>query len=359
MPALDTASSERLTLLRFPLIVGVVFIHAYATTVQTAGAQIGNSQVHPAVALFIEMLSQGVARSAVPCFFLVAGLLYFWGLQPGWATHAAKWHSRVRTLLLPYLFWNLLSAGLFALAQSLPATRAYFSGAQTPILELSPLEFLAGLFGIGRAPFSYPFWFIRDLMLLVLAAPLLGVLLKRLGAPLLVALFGAWLILPALALVPSLEALAWFALGAWLGLRERQPFPPARWNAGLLLAYALALLLVVAGPWPQARPWLHQGLVALGVAAALAASAWLLVRPRWRAALLQLAPASFFVYAAHEPLLTVARKLSYRLLQPEHSLLLLALYLAVPLAVIGVLLLLRAALQRLLPGPLAWISGGR
>ncbi len=359
MPVLTPTASDRLSLLRFPLIVGVVFIHAYATTVQTAGAQIGSSQLHPAAALFIEMLSQGVARSAVPCFFLVAGLLYFWGLPAGVSPHAPKWRTRVRTLLLPYLFWNLLSAGLFALAQSLPATRAYFSGAQTPIAELSTLEFLAGLFGVGRAPFSYPFWFIRDLMLLVLAAPLLGLLLRRLGAPLLVALFGAWLLWPGLSMLPSLEALAWFALGAWLGLREREPFPPASWLAGLLLAYAFALPLVVAGPWPQARPWLHQGLVALGVAAALAATAWLVTRPRWRAALLQLAPASFFVYAAHEPLLTVARKLSYRLLQPEHSLLLLTLYLAVPLAVIGVLLLLRAALQRLLPGPLAWVSGGR
>lgn len=359
MPALDTASSERLTLLRFPLIVGVVFIHAYATTVQTAGAQLGSSHLHPAAALFIEMLSQGIARSAVPCFFLVAGLLYFWGLQPGWAAHVSKWRARARTLLLPYLFWNLLSAGLFALAQSLPATRAYFSGAQTPILELSPLEFLAGLFGIGRAPFNYPFWFIRDLMLLVLAAPLLGALLQRLGAPLLVTLFGAWLAWPTLALVPSVEALAWFALGAWLGLRERAPFPPAAWNASLLLAYTLALPLVVAGPWPQVRPWLHQGLVALGVAAALAASAWLLVRPRWRTALLRWAPASFFVYAAHEPLLTVARKVSYRLLQPEHSAWIVALYVLVPMVVIGLLLLLRRGLLHWAPGPLAWISGGR
>jgi len=358
-PTLDPRSSQRLALLRFPLIVGVVFIHAYATTVQTADGSLGTQRLHPAVALFIEMLSQGLARSAVPAFFLTSGLLFFQDFTPSWAGYREKWRSRLRTLLLPYLFWNLLTAALFALAQSLPATRSYFSGASTAVLSLSPLEFLAALFGVGRAPLSYPFWFIRDLMLLVLLAPLLGMLLQRLGGWLLLPLFAAWAAWPGLPAVPSLEAAAFFALGAWLALARRPVFALDPWTRPLLLAYALALPLVVAGPWGELRPWLHQGLVALGVAAALAASGWLVDRPRWRERLLALGGASFFVYAAHEPLLTIARKLVYRLLQPEQSLLILLLYLAIPLGVIGLLLLLHRGLKRLAPRPLAWVTGGR
>lgn len=351
--SIDPHSSQRLALLRFPLIVGVVFIHAYATKVQTAGETVGVGDVHPLVSFLIEALSQEIARSAVPVFFLISGLLFFHGFTPSWAGYVDKWRSRVRTLLIPFLFWNLLTAGLFALAQSLPATRAYFSGASAELLSLSPTEFLAGLFGIGRAPFSYPFWFIRDLMLLVLLAPLLGLLLQR--AWLLAPLFVAWAALPGWQLVPSLEALAFFSLGAYLGLNGRSPFALDRWAGLYGLAYAMALPLVVLGP-AEWRPWLHQGLVALGVVMALALSAWAMA---WREPLLKLAAASFFVYAAHEPLLTIARKLAYRALHPSSSWQVLLLYLAVPLTVVVLLLLLQRVLQRLLPGPLAWVSGGR
>ena len=42
MPALDHESSVRLRLLNFPLIVGVVYIHAYGTTIDFAGKTLGH-----------------------------------------------------------------------------------------------------------------------------------------------------------------------------------------------------------------------------------------------------------------------------------------------------------------------------
>ena len=66
--------SSRLKALRFPLIVGVVFIHAYATKVLLEGGrQVGTEQVGFAVSFVRNLISQGIARVAVPMFFLMSG----------------------------------------------------------------------------------------------------------------------------------------------------------------------------------------------------------------------------------------------------------------------------------------------
>ena len=65
------------------------------------------------------------------------------------------------------------------------------------------------------------------------------------------------------------------------------------------------------------------------------------------------------LHAAHEPVLTIARKLAYKALQPTSTPMVMLLYFAIPLGVIGVLLLAQALLRRCLPGVARVINGGR
>jgi len=58
---LDINSSERLQLLRFPLIVGIVFIHAYSTTVGLSVGEIGVAQTSLSSDLVRNFISQGIA----------------------------------------------------------------------------------------------------------------------------------------------------------------------------------------------------------------------------------------------------------------------------------------------------------
>lgn len=85
---LDQESSDRLASLRFPLIVGVVFIHAYATEVRLAGGAVGTTQPAFPLDFSRNLLSQGIARIAVPTFFLMSS--YFFFLDFSWSVQTYK-----------------------------------------------------------------------------------------------------------------------------------------------------------------------------------------------------------------------------------------------------------------------------
>lgn len=140
---LDGESSLRLNLLRFPLVVGVVFIHAYSNTVGFAGGEIvGASQPHFIVDFVRNFISQGVARIAVPVFFLLSGYLFFAGFVWSKESYVIKLRSRRKTLLVPFLFWNILTLLIIALAQAIPATRTFFSGNNPLIATFSVFDYL-------------------------------------------------------------------------------------------------------------------------------------------------------------------------------------------------------------------------
>ena len=70
--------------------------------------------------------------------------------------------------------------------------------------------------------------------------------------------------------------------------------------------------------------------------------------------LLRYAPASFFIFAAHEPLLTVVKKLLPKAVPSA-----LGVYLLAPVIVVAVLLVLHRLLARALPRVVGVLSGGR
>ncbi len=73
---LNKITSERLSLLRFPLIVGVVFIHA---NVEYSGIIIDQQSWFSD--FFRTIISRGIARISVPIFFLMSGFFFFLGFS--------------------------------------------------------------------------------------------------------------------------------------------------------------------------------------------------------------------------------------------------------------------------------------
>ena len=80
---LTSESSQRLNILRFPLIIGVVFLHARAKEMATANASTAPlADINTFIQVFI---SRGLATTAVPLFFIMSGYFFFlngkWGKQ--------------------------------------------------------------------------------------------------------------------------------------------------------------------------------------------------------------------------------------------------------------------------------------
>ena len=76
-------------------------------------------------------------------------------------------------------------------------------------------------------------------------------------------------------------------------------------------------------------------------------------------ALVALGGASFFVYAAHEPLLGIVRMLAFKYIPLDGAYTMLALYLGIPVLVVVVLVVCHRILSTLCPRPLSLITGGR
>lgn len=155
--------------LRFYLIIGVVFIHNYATTAMLNGENVNVSRsVTPMLAYSSDLFSQVLGRLSVPLFFLISGYLFFYNVEQfDKQIYYNKLKKRMRSLLIPYLIWNIIYL-LFGIIRSSVSVSDLNIG--------TFIEYLWGNFDsdcLDAFPIAYPFWYIRDLMVVVLFTPLI------------------------------------------------------------------------------------------------------------------------------------------------------------------------------------------
>ncbi len=356
---LAQSSSERIACLRFPLIIGVVFIHGYAATVDFSGQTQGVAESHWLSGLIRDIISQHLARVAVPLFFLLSGYLFFLGMQWSWRQYGNKLATRLRSLVLPFLFWNGLTLVLLAIAQSLPALNSYFPEQGGAISAYTLYDYLNALFGIDRFPVAYQFWFIRDLMVMILLVPLIQFFLKFLPRFALLILFLCWFYPFWPWNIPCATACFFFYAGAFLAVLQRDIFiidHVGKWVLPLYLAVLTADLLLMGSTF---HGHIHRIGLLLGLASALYGTKFMVEMPKMKSFLLRAAGWSFFVFAVHEPLLTMTRKTAYYFLQPSSDVFVLSLYFLIPVFVVSVSVAAFSVLNMITPGFLRLIIGGR
>lgn len=356
---ISSEASLRLNILRFPLIVGVVFIHNYDLSVVFQGGQVGAESSSALVEFVRNLISQSIARVAVPLFFLMAGYLFFLTFHQtvnGWLE---KLRARFKTLFIPFVFWNLAMLVVMATAQSIPQTAIFFSGRNALVAQFDGMDFIDAIFGIGRMPISYHFWFIRDLMMLVLISPLIFWLCRNVGVAFLLSLLAFWFFsfwpLP----MPAIDSILFFSLGCWLAIRKIDLFGLDGRGREIAAAYAVVVLLDVIYFGTELGGYIHKVSILLGMAVALWLTGFAVLSELIRESLVRLAKVSFFVYAAHEPLLTITKKLVFKFLEPQSPYFVLGLYVALPCLVISLIVFMYPKLVAMCPKLMATISGGR
>ena len=94
--------------LRFPMIVLVTFAHSYGRVEDSFALLASDWNSYEFLKLLV---SQTLVKVAMPVFFIMSGYLFFANVDK-WdvATYKKKILRRVKTLLIPYLIWNLLMA---------------------------------------------------------------------------------------------------------------------------------------------------------------------------------------------------------------------------------------------------------
>ncbi|HET9824959.1 MAG TPA: acyltransferase [Chitinophagaceae bacterium] len=357
---LDHEESLRLNILRFPLIVGVVFIHAYPSTVGLTGAEVGVIQPTFIADFARNIISQGIARVAVPLFFLMSGYLFYFGFQWSMKNYAAKLKSRIKTLLIPFLFWNIVTLLVFALAEAIPDTRNFLSGKNISISDFNVFDYFNAIFGFTRLPIAYQFWFIRDLIILAVLSPMIYFLnnvapLPFIGLALFYWLIGGLSTIP----LPAPEAILFYSVGAYIGSKHLSLFHFDKYGAMIIILYLPIVTIDALTIDKQYNFYIHNIGIVLGMLGTLYSTKLVAENDKLKLLFVQLSGASFFVYAAHEPPLRVLRKIFYKMILPESSFTILFLYFIIPASIILLAVVAHRWLVRVAPRFARVVTGRR
>jgi surface polysaccharide O-acyltransferase-like enzyme len=349
--------SSRIEVLRFPLILGVIFIHNYSAPVSEIQRTVNVEPGRFWVDFTRFFISFGVAQTTVPLFFLISGYLFFSG-EWSWKNYLGKLERRFHTLLIPFLFWNLLTLAVVALLQSIPQAKISLSGATWQLLLTLPLlSCINVVFGLSVTfPIALQFWFIRDLMALVVFAPVIHFLLTRKWALLIVlVLFCLWFASAWPILWPFADASFFFVLGAYLSRPGKSVNYLDRfgwWITAIFLGTAL-----LESAFPYSLRHLHKFVILFGIPGVWWIAGLTVKSSTLKTLLLRLSGASFFVFAAHMLLLPIMREISNKLFLPASGVAILALYFLLPICLAAFLTAVYFCLRILAPSFTSFITG--
>ena len=114
--------------------------------------------------------SDSITRFAVPMFFMLSGLSFFKNYDN--KKYLTKIKARIFTLVIPYLLWNTIWM-LWEIFTSYSFLAKFSSGEPYPLTLTSILK------GIFFYNCNIPFWFIFDLIIFSLAAPVVFLIIKN------------------------------------------------------------------------------------------------------------------------------------------------------------------------------------
>lgn len=360
MTVISKSDSTRISLLRFPLIVGVVYIHNYDIYPNTLGRAFGAEWQAWLSQFSIALMAQGIARLAVPIFFILSGYLFYLNYKSNSKDYIPALQKRVSTLLIPFLFWNVLVLLLTIALQAGSNNPALFSGRFKSPLDFTTYEYIDAILGIDRRPIAHHLWFIRDLIILSVLSPVVLALVKRGGLLFIGAIFWLWLLDGWRFPTPSLDGILYFSIGCWLALNQRSLFTLDAHAPYFILSYIPLLLISTAmGEQVTTGRIIHNAGIACGIPVALYLTNLAANSLPLQSALLALAPASFFVYAAHDPAIAMLRKASLMLVPHPSHLVVMGLYFFLPCLLIACLVALHRISSKLAPRFTSLITGGR
>ncbi len=358
--------SKSFDILRFPLIVGVIFIHSLAG-VSNSLTPDANGWTFPIYHYFGNFFSEVIGRVAVPLFFFISGYLFFYKVDTfDSASYLYKLKRRCRTLLVPYLFWNIIAAALFMILPLIPATREFLNDNCVFSFDMESLKVLLIGKDTGEEvlyPMAYQFWFIRDLICCVIISPILYFFVRKTswwGIALLAMLWMCDWSIPYFGRQGfSMAAIFFFSAGAWFATREVNVSYLVKDLKAILIVYPVWALADLLTKGYDYNVFIHKVGILLGMVFCFTAVAVLIERRNLKPVPF-LSSASFFVFAMHDPwLLTPIQKILVRYLHPQTDIAYCAIYLSVVSLTIVLAVLIYKLLQKLSPGLISIISGNR
>lgn len=313
---------------------------------------------------FLRVLLYKLGEAAVPAFFFISGYLFFNGFEKwNWKKWGIKLKKRVVTLLVPYLLWMIVVFfGLYLRSYAL---------SEIPSLNFETLrdsfESSGGLRmfydrPVQNKPIDLPLWYVRDLMILFVLAPVIWRFLKstkRIGIGFLALAYILDIGIPISGF--SMTGFFFLSCGAWFAIKG-QDYTDYFGKIRKYIYPTSAILLTACFAVHNSVGLLESILVKLFIisfVATLFCLAYALISAG-HGHIRLLTDSSFFTYAIHNILITdVANFLLWRLFPiTTEWMSVIKVFLRPALSVV-ICLLLFVVLRKVCPKALALLTGGR
>jgi succinoglycan biosynthesis protein ExoH len=327
-------TSSRISILRFVMIFGIVILHIPPF--------VPIDLLEPGVFSYIKAFFQSALfRCTVPVLSFISGYLLFRsGIDTKPRLLLAK---KIHSLVVPFLVFNLPFVAVALVLQ--------MTGKLDISYQLVPFnwsEFADAAFSLRRQPINYPLFFLRDLFVICLLAPVFGMLLRRspeLGLILISLVFLADFDRE---LVMRTAMPVSFCIGGYLAVRN--------FNVRALDKYAvpcLVLFLIMCAAIVIFRVVNTTALRLISPVLIWPAASLLLGTRfgRWAA---RMSKYSFFIFLAHAPVLLLSWKLYLKYGQdiPYQ-----VYWVATPVLTTMLLIGVHRLCTKYIPAPFAWARG--
>lgn len=353
---LNNRQSELIKTMRFPLIILVLYEHSvWAYNAPISWSMDGANVFH----FFTEMVSHFFCPIAVCWFFFFSGFLFYHNLEEGqfnweWATQ--KWKRRLLSVLIPHLFWNLLNVIMVLLVTWLFGVLGIgINSDQMELVRKGPL------FWFITGPIDFPLWYLKDLCIMSILAPLLYYPIKKwpwVSLSVILILYIASFKV-SFFLFPTFSL---FTMGVWMSIRKDNLLAFCR-----LLKYPAAVLALILLPFATSfyggdydyDIFLSRLFYPSGMITFLNICDKLYDIKGWRNLMLRMTETVFFIYAAHEIyILGWTKGMFIRVFGQTLAAKWIA-YLFVPVVTLAICLTLFYLLKRFMPKALSFACGWR
>lgn len=339
----NKALERTISAIRFPLLFGVVLIH---TSVRC------NVADAPVYSFFHKLISELMVAPCVPAFFFISGFLFFYNVVSyDKKVYLNKLKRRFWTLLIPYLFWNLLVIGYYLVGHlCLPSV---ISDDNYNIADYSFTEILGLFWDYPRGfPICYQFWYLRDLIVICVLSPIVYLLIKYLSKYVILLLLTLFVCFDKYGMLGSCLL---FAMGSYFSIWRIDLIAIVkRFRCFLFPLFVLSLLLVL---FVKDIGWTHRIMIIFGIGSFLSFAAMYVDRFDFKSTLFD--KSTFFIYGFHGfPIVLLSTTILPRIFWQSDAMCLLQ-YALTPVIIITISVSLYVLLNKLCPRFLAVITGGR
>jgi len=348
---------EKFKIISFFLITLVVLAHSYNVLVTS---NFGDMHIEKGYSSFIQVFfNHVIARVTVPLFFSFSAFLFFLNLNGSVTEFMTKFKKRVNTLAIPFLVWSAWGILMYFILQNIPQSAPFFT--RTLIVERTWSELISMLL---INPIPYQLWYVRDLMIMIILSPLIFYLVHLLKfIPVIICLI-AWF-LDIDFIVFNNQSLLFFMFGAYVCLIDPnillKEYARGYWLIPILwLLFAIGETVLLHLNYDNILiSIMHKvgmiiGFLAVWIGYDLLFRRKVFINNKYYFVLSY----TFFVYAFHEPMLTIFKKAFFFILGNSQFMSLVIFFLA-PSVTIALGVAIGFYLNRLVPRFYGVVSGGR